>query len=149
MSNNEWAKVLPVHEVLRELWFEYDEHLDRGPIVAHFRFDSLSVYVNVCPDDDTIELANEPKAPFTVFRKINVSDSEYWKPLIGRVLSWTHVMINNQGYQNGVSFGFANEQTSEVSSVMLVAGCSTLSVYQVQNRSARLNFGERALYENQ
>lgn len=146
MKRDNWPEFPSVHEPLTAICFEYEAHLDAGPIVVQLVFLSLCVYVNTKVEDDTVVLSNRRIAAYPIVSSVNVSGYEWIKPFIGKSLIWTRVMTNRFGFTDGVQFDFIDEKSNMCSSIQFLSGCSTLLVHVLHHVTDVVNYGERDLY---
>jgi hypothetical protein len=73
-------------------------------------------------DYDTITFHVVRKEDFESGGSVNVSDSETWHSFIGQSFGWGWVIINQQGYLDGILLSFAGITPN----VMLVVMASTI-----------------------
>ena len=90
-------------QVLRSVWQVSDEGcLSRITLY----FDQSCFTIEARPDDDTVEFWTKDAA--AVFKEgIDASQSKPWNSLIGKSFGWGWVIINQQGYCDGVLLSFA------------------------------------------
>jgi hypothetical protein len=69
-------------------------------------FDGVSIVVRADPGDDTVELMIENNVEIAHGARTDVSRSWPWSSFIGRTFGWGWLIVNQQGYCDGVLFSF-------------------------------------------
>jgi hypothetical protein len=86
-------------------------------------FGSKTLLIAANEDDDSVEVSVENNLSFAA-HELDRSQTQPWKDMIGRAFSWGWLIVNQQGYFDGVliSFGPAAPQLS------LVVAASSIKV---------------------
>ena len=94
-----------------------------------FAFEKLSLVISVNDYTDEVVLAvGDSKAPGEGL-VVDVSTSPPWDKAIGREIRWAWRLTNQQGYDDGVQFEFANPNDSSECVIELIAEASMLTKY--------------------
>lgn len=109
---------------LEEVWQRVEDG-SRDLLVLQFSAGALAVAVDA--DTDTVEARYEEAEAFNSSGLIRAGTFAPWASLIGQTFGWGGVVINQQGYQDGVLLSFGGLQPS----VLLVAAASSLRVYSM------------------
>ena len=95
------------HEVngyaLKSVSVETSEDLLTG---IAFNFGSKSLIVNVNSDDDTVEFACIDSLQLAYPPENDKSKASPWKEILGQEFGWGWVVINQQGYLDGIILSF-------------------------------------------
>jgi hypothetical protein len=112
--------------LLTDITYWFYPKLRTTPCCAQFTFGSISFWVTVRGEDDTVEiLSSAPPERL-------VSDSGYSSFLTEKIrglrMTWARIMINQQGYTDGFQMDFNSEDQQRLCSMELVALASTLEI---------------------
>ena len=97
------------------------------------RFESRSLLLSANEADDTIDVAAQPNVSPLHESCVCVSDNQPWKHLVGTDFGWGWVVINQQGYCDGVMLSFGGIVPTVLFTVM--ASSITVSVISATRKS--------------
>jgi hypothetical protein len=108
-------------EHLRGVGYVYDEKLLDQVILT---FDQSRLVIWGEPDDDSIEFRVEPKNQDASVSAVDASHFDHWKRLIGKHFGWGWIIMNQQGYCDGILISFEDIDPQ----ILFVVAASSLSV---------------------
>jgi hypothetical protein len=116
---------------LRTVWYIHTEGcLER----VVFGFDTLFLSVIADIDDDTVKVWTSGRVDFDMAKATDVTQSRPWSSFVGKSLGWGWVMVNQQGYCDGLMLSFANIQPQ----VCLNVVASSFKVFEISLIPAQL-----------
>jgi hypothetical protein len=117
---------------LDEVWQRVE---DRCRELVALKFSAGVLTFAADADTDTIEVRFQEAETFDASGLVQADATAPWSSLIGRPFGWGWIVINQQGYQDGVLLSFDGLHPT----VLLVAAASSLRVYSV-NEDAETGF---------
>jgi hypothetical protein len=73
-----------------------------------FGFGPMSLVALADEDDDTVAISAANTGSLNLAPEADVSHMPLWKPLIGKPFGWGYIVVNQQGYCDGLLLGFGD-----------------------------------------
>jgi hypothetical protein len=113
-----------------------DLDLPIQPVAFEIDFDSHKIFLSVDANDDSILISESLPLIFeNELLEKKILKSDYWRSTVGARLCWAWVMINQQGYRDGVQLEFYHELTEKKFNFQLMAIASSLEIRIVNPES--------------
>ena len=121
-------RVIEAIEVLLEV--KYFRSSEQAAIELIFlKFSKSDVYVYVNQEDDTLVV--DQRHPQISEELNQFTPHKIWEEAYGQHIRWYWNMVNNQGYEDGLQFEFAQDVNDNPICLQLIAIASTISVSSV------------------
>ncbi len=123
LRNISGEKLLSVHEA----YWQSDDASGQLLVSIRLEFEeSKCLTIRAIDDDDSIEISDNTEIQFSK-NVILMKDSRRWKHYLGRTVVWLRIMINNNGYFDGLQCEFWDENNTL--QVQLLCSASELHMY--------------------
>ena len=91
-------------------------------------FESLTITFSVDSEFDTIIASS---LPLSSEELICPAVQPFWEHCLGKRLQWAWRLTNQQGYEDGIRFGFQNTDESDYAYIELIAAASSFDFFTV------------------
>lgn len=131
MSDKQFIEeIIRAREALIDV--KYFSYFDQGIVeILRLNFNKSHLYVSVNGEDDTIRI--ERDFPGKDEDWCQFAPHETWKNAYGKPILWLWYMENNQGYEDGLQFEFAQDAADKSICVQIIAVASQLSIKLVSD----------------
>ena len=124
---------------LKEVEYFYWDDMTTFTVIIKLVFQQDVFFILAKGEDDSIELTKSFPQISSLAELTNTICSEMipWKLVIGRHIRWAWIMINQQGYLDGIQLEFGNGDKKESIIVQIITIASSLKV-TVVNQPTKL-----------
>ena len=124
-------------------YYEGFDDEDSSPLLCAIAlcFDGLILYV-VAQEDDSFELRREDWRPDLRWTVVSLMERRPWSAAKGKPLLWSWMLLNQQGYFDGLQLEFSRNSEDRSVVVQLVAIGSEVKQREVGSRCSAIAFNQ-------